>query len=557
MSKFLKFKKETARELEMGYQTNVRKAAWVAAGMLLTTTAGTAIASPLTVTNDFVADTPATAASVNQNFSDVENSVNDNDARTTTNTGNIDTNTTDIGSNTAAIGTNTSDIADNFSLITGNTADIANNFNALDQRLIPLESGFNGMDIPVDCSVATGSPDALLNTSLVPGNTYVIEGFCDGPISITEPAGRYRFRGLNDDKTLDGISSPVSETAYYVFDAYGPISASFNHLTISGANYTSQTDGVWVGTIYAEGGAAVYIQNTNVEGGDGGIFADSASAIIGPGVSVTGFGQTGLGAINNAFILSTSGSGTVTVEGANGLNGGTAGYREAISAFRGGAIRLNSGGTFSGGTDDGSNPNFASYAANSGETGALRIQNGTVTMTGIVEAGSNGSLRIDGSGGIDDRIDGFVSAFHGGHVRIQAMTINGFVDASYGSSIDVRNGVINGRVDGYSSSTIIVRDSDQSGGNVSSSQSSLVRFDGASTVDTSGFFFGAQFGAGIDIRDTTTVTADGPIDLTLNATLSLRDSVDLGNSGINCQSQTNQVSIGGSVANVGSLAGCL
>jgi len=514
------------------------------------------VADPVTGLTTFVPGQPATAASVNQNFSELQDSVNDNDTRITTNSGDISTNTTDIGSNTAAIGTNTTNIADNFSLITGNTTDIANNFNTLDQRLIPLESGLNGVDVPVDCSVATGSPDALLNTTLVPGNTYVIEGFCDGPIQIIEPAGRYRFRGLNNDKTLDGISSPASETAYYVVGAFGPVSARFDHLTISGTNYTSQTDGVWVGTIYAEGNAAVTLYNTDITGGDGGIFSDNAYVFIGPGVTVSDFGQTGLGAINNGFILSGGSSGPVTVEGAVGLNGGTAGYREAMSAFRGGAIRLGAGGTFSAGTDDGSNPDFVSYAATAGETGALRIQNGTITITGLLEAGGNGSIRIEGGGTVNDLINGDVTAYHGGHARIRRMTINGAVDASYGSSVYVRDGVINGRVDGYSASTIIVRDSDQSGGNVSSSQSSLVRFDGASTVDTSGFFFGAQFGAGIDIRNTTMVTADGPIDLTLNATLSLRDSVDLGNIGINCQSQANQVSIGGTVTNVGSLASC-
>lgn len=55
-----------------------------------------AFAGPLSVTNEFVADTPAIAADVNQNFSDVEAAVNDNDARITGNTLQIQINRADL-----------------------------------------------------------------------------------------------------------------------------------------------------------------------------------------------------------------------------------------------------------------------------------------------------------------------------------------------------------------------------------------------------------------------------------------------------------------------------
>jgi hypothetical protein len=52
------------------------------------------------------------------------------------------------------------------------------------------------------------------------------------------------------------------------------------------------------------------------------------------------------------------------------------------------------------------------------------------------------------------------------------------------------------------------------------------------------------------------VTSDSQTNLSLNATLSVSD-INPNNIGINCQSQTNQVAIGGgSVTNVGSLVQC-
>jgi hypothetical protein len=190
--------------------------------------------------------------------------------------------------------------------------------------------------------------------------------------------------------------------------------------------------------------------------------------------------------------------------------------------------------TFSGGTDDGSNINFESYAAVTGDGSAIRIRNnGTVSLTGIVGAYRSGSIRID------------------------AGTLNGLVEAVYSSVVDLRNMTITGAIDAYATSTITVRDSSHTGGYVSSSQSSFVRFQGASSINATGFGIGAQFGAGLDFRNTTTVTSDDEIDLSTNSTLNLRDTVDLGSVGIVCQTQVNQVVIGAGVTSIGSLAGCL
>ena len=389
------------------------------------------MADPVTGLNSFTPGQAATAASVNQNFTEVQNSVNDNDARVTTNTGNIGTNTTNIGTNTTAIGTNTTNIGNNFSLITGNTSNITNNFDALDQRLIPLEAGLSGQDVTVDCSVATGSADALLNTTLIPGNTYVIDGFCDGPIYIQEPAGRYRFRGVSGNKTLDGIVSPVGQTEHFVVGVFGPISARFDDMTVSGANYTSQTDGVYVGTFFIEGRASVGLHNVDVIGGDAGVFSDAAYVFLGSNVNVTGFGQSGLAAGRTGLIF--NGGSSLTVTGALGLDGGVDGYREALATFKNGMIDIRgANGTFSGGTDDGSNVNFESIAAVSVDGGSIRVaDNGTINMTGIIGAYRNGTIRID-----TGTVTGLVEVGESSVVRLQNVIHSG-------GNIDVfRNSVL-------------------------------------------------------------------------------------------------------------------
>ncbi|HEY9051349.1 MAG TPA: hypothetical protein VIQ03_07385 [Gammaproteobacteria bacterium] len=83
-----------------------------------------AMASPLqadslTIPNTFTAGSPAVAAEVNANFDAVKSSVDDNDARITTNANNINSQSTTIS-------TNTSNISNNATNILGNTTAITN-----------------------------------------------------------------------------------------------------------------------------------------------------------------------------------------------------------------------------------------------------------------------------------------------------------------------------------------------------------------------------------------------------------------------------------------------
>jgi hypothetical protein len=94
---------------------------------LLASASVTAWASSVTIPNSFTAGSTAVAADANANFDAVAASINDNDARITTSTGDIATNATAITTNTDDTATNTADIATNATAITTNTDDTATN----------------------------------------------------------------------------------------------------------------------------------------------------------------------------------------------------------------------------------------------------------------------------------------------------------------------------------------------------------------------------------------------------------------------------------------------
>ncbi len=75
-----------------------------------------AYASDLTVTNKFEANTPASAAEVNQNFDDVKQAVDDNNLRVLANEDGISSNAVDISNNSDAI----SSMRQNVSVYDGN-----------------------------------------------------------------------------------------------------------------------------------------------------------------------------------------------------------------------------------------------------------------------------------------------------------------------------------------------------------------------------------------------------------------------------------------------------
>lgn len=311
------------------------------------------------------------------------------------------------------------------------TADTLNNLkSAVNDNNTRIAAMERGTDIAVDCSADSS---ALKNTTLIPGNTYVLTGMCDGPIYISKPAGRYHFRGDAIGIKDDGIISPPGETEYYVLGFYGPVSARLENLRISAENYTTKADGFFTAAIYVEGNASVSLYDVDVVGGESGITSDSAYVFLGAGNTVTEFRQGGLNAGNNGTILVGQ---AVTVTGATGEPGD---YSEALSAYRNGVIKISRGGSFTGGTDDGSNAGFDRFSITAVDNGSIRINNsGTVTLTGAIGAYRSSSIRIQ-----TGTVSGYIESADSSHVRLENITHSGgIIDVYRNSSMRANDSVL-------------------------------------------------------------------------------------------------------------------
>ena len=300
-----------------------------------------------------------------------------------------------------------------------------------DTRITALEVG-TGMDVAVDC---ISNSAALRNSTLKPGNTYVLTGMCDGPIRITEPAGTYRFRGDATGVKDDGIISQPGQTEDHVISIFGPISANFDNLTISGANYTSQAD-LDVTTIHVKGNASVSLVNVDAVGGDWGVWADSAYLAIGGDVKITGFREEGLIATNGGHVQVAD---FIAVEGADNQPGD---YSIAMDATRNGSILIGGGGIFTAGTDDGTNVDYERISLSANGNGTVRITGSVpVTLTGTIEVLRSAEVRIK-SGGSANRntLDGDIYASDQSVVRVRYLDqSDGVARASSGSGFIARD----------------------------------------------------------------------------------------------------------------------
>jgi len=339
----------------------------------------------------------------------IKSAVNDNDSRVTTNATGITTNATGITTNTGNITTNATGIT------------------TIDTRISAIEGA--GQNIAIDCATDN---TALLNTTLAPGNTYVLTGMCNGPILISQPAGTYRFQGDASGSKDDGIILPVGLTNDYAVSAYGPVAVTFDNLTISGANYTLNTDH-FVYTLDISSGSAVSISNVDIVGGDYGVNVNNADLEISSGVTITGFRELGLAARNGGFI--NSGSGPLTVTGAPApLAGPESG---AIAAFKGAIIIIEVGGTFTPGTNDGTNPDFENYAAGAWDNGTIRVTSGgTSTFNGIVVSSRSSAIRF--KSGV---INGGISVYNNSNIQLNNVTQSGGeIDLSTNSTLGINPG---------------------------------------------------------------------------------------------------------------------
>ena len=338
-------------------------------GALALMSGSLATADSVTVTNTFVAGQPATAASVNQNFMDVETAVNDNDGRITTNTGNIATNTGDIATNTGNIATNTGDIETNTGDIANNTGDIATNTGDIDtntgdianntdrinlneddlidnillasdneMRITTLEgvitpSSADNLPILVDCE--TQSLQAAIEAAPIHGKTVImIDGACSDDIFL-------RRSGI----TIEGMTGPGTDSI--TGDSSGFSSDPLDDFNLPAAG-GALVQRVLSAAFEMDQRARVILKNLTINAGANptAVMADRNSSLSLINVTLNG-GADGFGlhSRNSDVVINMS-----TIEGSGGGTipfAGTAVFADANSV-----IRILSGNTFNGGDGD-------------------------------------------------------------------------------------------------------------------------------------------------------------------------------------------------------------
>lgn len=347
-----------------------RKAGLTAAlGLFCLMAGGGAGASPLAVTNTFQANTPATAASVNQNFADVEDAVNDNHDR----------------------------------------------IESIEQRLLPLEASANGQSVMVDC---TGDSAALKNTVLTPNTTYVLTGICDGQIVVGAGLGTINIEGDGSGLKDDGITLPAGETdgdtvfaAIYAVDG---VRLNLSNLTINAASYNAVSD-LYIGTVGSYRGAHVYLDTVDVVGGDEGLGAYNGGTFsVDTNVAITGFRNAGIKA-SRASVVRVFGS--VTVTGASAQEGSNS---EGMLAIDGGVISASGGGTVSPASGTGLSAALDTAAAISA------FRNGTIDVTGMTV---NGTVWSGESAAVNLRnvtqAGGAIDAYRNAVIRVRSSDVTG------------------------------------------------------------------------------------------------------------------------------------
>jgi hypothetical protein len=403
------------------------------------------------------------------------------------------------------------------------------NFSALDERLSALEGNTN-QTVNIDCD---NDATTFKNTTIQDNTTYVITGICNGPIEIFRKRNVFIHGDATGSKD-DGIILPANLTVNpYAAVGYYESSGELRNLTINASNYVSNGTGYgWPnagaldGTVSVGQASVLKLYDVDILGGDYGLNVYRGSyAKTYSNVGITGFNLGGVTAsINSHAELSD----TISVVG---TSTSTSSDSFAVSAGRNSHVDIKGGGTFTPGVS--SSPNFPTSLV-AYENGTIRVRNSSTEAT------------------LNERI----IAYSGGLVRVSGnttVTSNG-VDANNGGQIWFQNGSITGGIDASDSSYIRIDNSSQAGGVVYANRSSTIRITGSSSIDTTGFAFGAQHSSSFGFRDTTTVTGN-TLGLYLNSTVYIHDSVNFGSVGVNCQSRTNQLAVGANTT-LGDISGC-
>ncbi len=366
-----------------------------------------ALADQVTDLNTFNPGDPALASEVNDNFTEVQDSVNDNDAR----------------------------------------------INVLEGL-----AGINNQPIAVDCEA---NANAFLGLEIEDNTTYILTGTCNGPIEIFrkrnvviegDPAGVPKDDGIFLPPGL--IVNPFAALGVYESNI------ELRDLTIDATNYVTNSYAFSgsVSAINVGQHAIARIFDVDVEGGDYGIDVfRNAFVKTYQNVNVRNFNLYGVEAWGNSHVEFRD---PIEVIGGAAT---TATWPYAIIAGSNGFIQVQEGGTF---TPAGSNiqPDSDSYSIGAYDNGVVQIkENGISTLNGDVEAMRGAAVRILG-GAV---VTGYLGAWSGGIIRFEASSQSaGVIEAARNSTVRVRGGsTIAGNVGSWASSSIRIQEgSTHSGG---------------------------------------------------------------------------------------------
>jgi len=390
-----------------------------------------------------------------------------------------------------SIGTSNAAVPHTFTSGTAAVAtEVNENFNNLDQRIISLETSTPSNTIAVDCA---SDSSALKNLALTPNTTYVLTGMCDGQIEVGAGLGTINIEGDATGVKDDGITLPAGETdGDTVFATiYGTDSVKLNlqNLTISAANYNSESD-LYIGGIGSYRGAHVTLTQVDVVGGDEGIGAhNTGTASINEGVRITNFSRHGINSSRASVVRVFD---TVEIAGDSNSDWDIS---EAVVAHQGGVIDFRNDGDPS-------------------------------TMHSIEPAsGPNISIANDNTAA--------VSAFQNGTIRIVDTDITGVLWSGDSSVVDIRDSVQGeGYINPYRNSVMRIRDSQVANGDsgtLYSGDFSVLRLDNTTVANTSG---------------------TGQISTYRYGVVDLRGTTDLNGRDINC-ADPRELRLDGSVLNVG------
>ena len=351
-------------------------------------------------------------------------------------------------------------------------AQVNENFSQLDTRLTPLENPtVDGPTIAVDCATDVTAFKTLTPT---PNATYVLSGICEGPVFFDNPSlGTITIQGDENGGQDDGIALPADLLTRTDFDHFNRdfaalwgnsgVRLQLENIRVSADGFqTDAADNPSIRALWAGRGAHIILENVSIVGGDIGAEAAGGYYSMLEGVSISGFGETGLdvnsGGLAHAFF-------SVTITGAT--TEFTGDYSEAVLAWRNGSIYLSQGATLTPAVNTAND--FEGYA---------------------VTAIDNGTVRIE-DGGTDSRLNGIVGAFRSSMVRIVDVdaVITGNLWSGESSSMLLDGVMQTGDVEVFRVGSLRIIDSSIAGGSgdaVSVGGASALRLDNTTVGNQSG-----------------------------------------------------------------------